>query len=56
MRRARQTIVLADHTELDAIVLYRVGLVTAIHTAITDADAPRAIEALQSAGIEVLIA
>ncbi len=40
MRRARQTIVLADHTELDAIVLYRVGLATVIHTAITDGDAP----------------
>ncbi len=40
MRRTWQTIALADHTELDAIVLYRVGLATAIHTANTDADAP----------------
>ncbi len=55
MRRARQTIVLADHPKLGAIALHRIAPITAIHTVITDAAAePGAIEGLRSAGIEVL--
>jgi DeoR/GlpR family transcriptional regulator of sugar metabolism len=55
MRRARQTIVLVDHTKLGAIALHRIAPITAIHTVITDAAAEAgAIEGLRSAGIEVL--
>lgn len=54
MRRARQTIVLADHTKLGHTALYRIAPITAMHTLITDSDAaPELITALRSSGIQV---
>jgi DeoR/GlpR family transcriptional regulator of sugar metabolism len=40
MQRARQTIVLADHTKLGHVALYRIAPITAMQTLITDSDAP----------------
>jgi DeoR/GlpR family transcriptional regulator of sugar metabolism len=54
LRRARRTIVLADHTKLERVALYRIAPITAIHTVITDtATAADAIHAFEAAGIGV---
>lgn len=54
MRRARQTIVLADHTKLGHIALYRIAPISAAHTLITDSAAPREIvQALIASGVQV---
>ncbi len=54
MRRARQTIVLADHTKLGHTALYRIAPITAMHMLITDSGAPQALlTALRSSGTQV---
>ncbi|MBI4758102.1 MAG: DeoR/GlpR transcriptional regulator [Chloroflexi bacterium] len=54
---ASQVIVLADHTKLGQKHLVQVAPITAIHTLITDSDAPpEQIAAFKAAGLEVLLA
>ncbi len=57
IRRARRVVVLADHTKLENVALYRIADISAIHTLITDAAAPAAaVDALRARGVEVVIA
>jgi DeoR/GlpR family transcriptional regulator of sugar metabolism len=57
MRRARQTVVLADHTKLGHVALYRIAPVTAMHALITDRAAPpEIVRQLEAAGIAVELA
>lgn len=54
MRRARQTIVLADHTKLGHTALYRIAPITAMHTLITDsAAAPELVAPIVASGAQV---
>lgn len=43
IQRARQTIVLADHSKIGNVALHRIAPITSIHTLITDRNAPAAI-------------
>jgi DeoR/GlpR family transcriptional regulator of sugar metabolism len=55
IERARQTIVLADHTKLERVALYTIAPITAIHTLITDCAAPpQTISQLRDLSINVL--
>jgi DeoR/GlpR family transcriptional regulator of sugar metabolism len=57
MQRARQTIVLADHTKLGHVALYRIAPITAMHMLITDSAAPPAIvRELETVHVSVLLA
>lgn len=57
LQRAQRVIVLADHTKLERVALYRIARVTSVHTLITDSGAPvEIIRSLQEMGIEVQIA
>lgn len=54
MQRARQVIMLADHTKIGRVALYRIAPITTVHTLITDHDAPaEQVAALQAKGIFV---
>ncbi len=56
MQRARQTIVLADHSKIGHVALYRIAPVTAMQTLITGGAAPpEAIEGLERLGIGVQV-
>ncbi|MDB5082080.1 MAG: DeoR family transcriptional regulator [Chloroflexi bacterium] len=55
LQRARKTYVLADHTKLDQVALYRICPLNMIHTIITDeAASPEIVNNLRNAGVEVL--
>lgn len=57
IERARRVVLLADHTKLDAVALYRIAPVEAIHVLVTDAAAPAAaLQPLRERGVEVIIA
>lgn len=57
IERARRVVVLADHTKLGAVALYRIAQFGVVHTLITDAAAPdQALEPLRAAGVEVIVA
>lgn len=54
LQRAKQAIVLADHTKLGQVALYRIAPIKAVHTLITDHHAsPDLLEAFSGQGIEV---
>lgn len=54
MRRARQAVVLADHSKIGRVAMYRIAPLTAMHTLITDAAAPAAeLSAIAAQGVEV---
>jgi DeoR/GlpR family transcriptional regulator of sugar metabolism len=54
MERARQTIVLADHSKIGRVALYRIAPVDAMHTLITDDAAPgEVLRAIEGRGITV---
>jgi DeoR/GlpR family transcriptional regulator of sugar metabolism len=54
IQRAREVIVLADHTKLERVALYRIAPMTAVHTVITDAAAtPEIIARLEAMGLAV---
>jgi DeoR/GlpR family transcriptional regulator of sugar metabolism len=54
MQRARQAIVLADHTKLGHIALYRIAPVTAMHRLINDSAAPpELVRELEQLGVAV---
>jgi DeoR/GlpR family transcriptional regulator of sugar metabolism len=55
MRRARQIILLADHTKMDKVSFVRFGSCDDVDVLITDRRAPRkSVQALRRRGIEVL--
>jgi DeoR/GlpR family transcriptional regulator of sugar metabolism len=55
--RARQAIVLADHTKLARAALYRIAPLTSIHKLITDAGAaPEHLREIADAGVDVIVA
>lgn len=55
--KAREVIVVADHSKLGASALYRVAPVEAITTLVTDDQAdPELLAALRQAGVEVVVA
>lgn len=55
MRRARQVILLADHTKMDKVSFVRFGSCDDVDLLITDRHAPRkSVRALRRSGIEVL--
>jgi DeoR/GlpR family transcriptional regulator of sugar metabolism len=57
LQRARQTIVLADHTKLGQVALYRIAPIKSIQRLITGRDAPpEMVEKFKAAGIEVQLA
>ncbi len=57
LERSRQVILLADHTKLGRVALYRIAPITAIHALITDQGAPpEVIDGFRAAGIEVYTA
>lgn len=54
MQRARRTVVLADHTKIGRVALYRIAPITAMHALITDAAADaEALRQLEARGISV---
>lgn len=54
IQRARKTVVLADHTKLGQVALYRIAPINAIHTLITGQNAsPEFVENLKDSGVEV---
>jgi DeoR/GlpR family transcriptional regulator of sugar metabolism len=54
IQRAQRIIVMADHTKLGRVALYAVAPITAVHTLITDRDAPAELLAsFRSQGIDV---
>lgn len=57
IERARQTVVLADHTKLGRVALWRIAPVSAVHTLISDQAAPPAIlQAVKAQGVNVVVA
>jgi DeoR/GlpR family transcriptional regulator of sugar metabolism len=57
LERTRRAILLADHTKLGRVALYRIAPIAAIHTLITDQGAPAAaIDEFKAAGVEVYTA
>jgi len=55
LQRAKQTIVLADHTKLGQVALYRIAPIKSIHTLVTDQEAsPEIVGKIRALGIEVL--
>jgi DeoR/GlpR family transcriptional regulator of sugar metabolism len=57
IERARQTFVLADHTKLGRVALYRIAPMSAVRTLITDpAAAPATVKALEAQGVAVVLA
>jgi DeoR/GlpR family transcriptional regulator of sugar metabolism len=56
MQRARRTIVLADHTKIGHVALYRSAPITAMQTLITDSAAPpEIVQELERLGIGVQV-
>jgi len=56
MRQAHQTIVLADHTKIGHIALYRITPVTAMQQLITDSTTPQAaVLELRARGVQVQV-
>jgi DeoR/GlpR family transcriptional regulator of sugar metabolism len=57
MQRAGRTVVLADHSKLGRVALYRIAPLAAAYVVITDDDADaQALQSMKAAGIEVLAA
>jgi DeoR/GlpR family transcriptional regulator of sugar metabolism len=55
LQRARQTYVLADHSKLGQVALYRICPLSAVQTLITDdRAAPEIVRKLEEAGLNVL--
>jgi DeoR/GlpR family transcriptional regulator of sugar metabolism len=55
VQRARQSFVLADHTKLEQVALYRICPLNVVHTLITDdGAAPEILQNYKNAGLEVL--
>jgi DeoR/GlpR family transcriptional regulator of sugar metabolism len=55
--RARQTIILADHTKLGRVAPYHIAPISAMHTLVTDTAAPaEVVRALEAPGITVQLA
>jgi len=56
MQRARQTIVLADHSKLEHVAFYRIAPVTAMQTLITDSGTPpETVHTFEEHGVQVHI-
>lgn len=56
MQRARRTIVLADHTKIGRVALYRIAPITAMHLLITDSAAsPEILQQIEQCPIEVQV-
>jgi DeoR family fructose operon transcriptional repressor len=56
MECAKKTIVVADHTKVGTISFVQMGSVDSIDLLITDSGAkPEAVDALQKAGVDVMI-
>jgi DeoR/GlpR family transcriptional regulator of sugar metabolism len=57
LQRAKQTIVLADHTKLEQVALYRICPLSMVSTLITDQSAsPEMLKNFRNAGLEVQVA
>ncbi len=57
LRLGRQVTIVADHTKLGAVATVRVAPLSAMHTLVTDLQAPAAfLDALRARGIQVLVA
>lgn len=57
IERAQQTIVLADHSKLGQVALHSIAPLSAVHTLITDSQAPaQLLQELKGTNIEVVLA